>query len=96
MGGANAKFSFFKNAFTGQSDVVDYKDWVVGLARRNNSLKIYYTFVHYGLRKLRNSVEDQEEKVQYLIDLVKEQSGLFKLFSVQYALVTFQVLAKDG
>jgi len=56
MGGINAKFAFYNNAFTGQPDIVDYKDWIVGLARRNNALKIYYTFVHYGLKKLRTAV----------------------------------------
>ena len=96
LGGINAKFSFYNNAFTGQADVVDYKDWIVGLGRRNNALKIYYTFVHYGLKKLRAAVLSQEEKVNYLIQLVDSQQGLLKIFTVQYGLVTFQVLGKDG
>lgn len=96
MGGVNAKFAFYNNAFTGQPDIIDYKDWIVGLARRNNALKIYYTFVHYGLKKLRSTVQAQQQKVQYLIDLVKSHPQLFKLYTVQYALVSFQVLGKDG
>jgi aromatic-L-amino-acid/L-tryptophan decarboxylase len=58
--GANLlQFAFYKNHFTDNYDVVDYKDWIVGLARRNNSIKMYYTFVHYGLNRLRQSVIDQ-------------------------------------
>jgi aromatic-L-amino-acid/L-tryptophan decarboxylase len=49
-------FHFYKNQYTGQNDVVDYKDWIVGLARRNNSLKIYYTFEHYGVKMIREAV----------------------------------------
>ncbi len=63
IGGVNAKFAFYNNAFTGQPNIIDYKDWIVGLARRNNALKIYYTFVHYGLKKLRDTIEAQYEKV---------------------------------
>jgi hypothetical protein len=57
--GAKAmQFAFFKNHFTDNYDVVDYKDWIVGLARRNNALKLYYTFLHYGLHRLRQSIVD--------------------------------------
>jgi hypothetical protein len=55
--GANTlKFSFYKNQFTDNSDIVDYKDWIVGLGRRNNALKLYYTFSHFGLKRLRSAV----------------------------------------
>jgi hypothetical protein len=47
--GGTSKFSFYENKYTGKHDVVDYKDWIVGLARRNNGIKFYYLFSHYGL-----------------------------------------------
>jgi len=56
LAGANAKFSFFKNAFTGQNDIVDYKDWSVGLGRRTSAVKLYYTLAHYGLKRIRSAV----------------------------------------
>ena len=49
-------FSFYKNQYTGRENVVDYKDWMLGLGRRNNSLKFFYLFKHYGLDKLRGYV----------------------------------------
>lgn len=50
------KFPFYKNEFTGQRDVVDYKDWTIGLGRRNYAIKLYYFYTHYGLRTLRNAL----------------------------------------
>ena len=44
FGASSLDFHIYKNKFTGQYDVVDYKDWVVGLDRRNNALKLYYSF----------------------------------------------------
>jgi aromatic-L-amino-acid decarboxylase len=46
------EFSFY-NKFSEENDIVDYKDWQIGLARRFNSLKVYYLFKFYGLKKLR-------------------------------------------
>lgn len=79
FGASTLHFPFYKNAYTGQEDIVDYKDWIVGLARRNNSLKLYYTFTHYGFKAIRAAVESQEEKCQYLLSLIKERLDLFKL-----------------
>jgi hypothetical protein len=47
--GSDLSFSFYKNQYTGKQNVIDYKDWMLGLNRRNNSLKFYYLFKHYGL-----------------------------------------------
>lgn len=96
FGACTLQFPFYKNAYTGQNDIVDYKDWIVGLGRRNNSLKLYYTFTHYGFKTLRAAVESQDEKCQYLLSLIKGRSDLFKVHTFQYAVVTFHVLAKDG
>ena len=47
--GSDLSFSFYKNQYTGKQNVIDYKDWMLGLNRRNDSLKFYYLFKHYGL-----------------------------------------------
>jgi hypothetical protein len=47
--GSNLSFHFYKNQYTEQNNVINYKDWMFGLNRRNNSLKLYYLFCHYGL-----------------------------------------------
>lgn len=53
FGASALSFHFYKNKYTGQNDVVDYKDWIVGLARRNNGLKMFYFYDHFGLKKIR-------------------------------------------
>lgn len=62
----NINFSFYKNQYTGREDVIDYKDWMLGLNRRNNSLKFYYLFKHYGLDKLRGYVRYTVKKAEHL------------------------------
>lgn len=37
-------FTFYENKYTGKQDVVDYKDWSIGLSRKNNSFKFYFLF----------------------------------------------------
>ncbi len=51
-----SKFPFLKNEFTGQQDVVDYYDWMIGSGRRNYALKLYYFYSHYGLTTLRSAL----------------------------------------
>lgn len=96
FGASALQFPFYKNVYTGQQDVVDYKDWIVGLARRNNALKLYYFFTHYGLKMLRSAIEDQEEKFTYFRSLVDEHSELFKMHTVEYGVFTFYALNKNG
>lgn len=95
--GANAlHFSFYKNEYTNECDVVDYKDWIVGLARRNNAIKLYYTFLHYGLKRIRESVLSNEEKALRLVEKIRAQADLFNIHTIQYSVVLFQVKDKHG
>lgn len=59
FGARKLSFSIFQNHYTENHDVIDYKDWTIGLSRRNNALKLYYTFVHYGLKSLREAILQQ-------------------------------------
>lgn len=56
------EFSFYNNKYSGKNDVVDYKDWMIGLSRRNNSIKFYFLFEHYGLKMLRSIIEETSRK----------------------------------
>lgn len=96
FGAKTINFSFYKNQYTDNYDVVDYKDWIVGLGRRNNSLKLYYTFTHYGLKQIREAVESLDRKALILIEQIKSLSQLFEIHAIQYGLVLFKVKGKDG
>ena len=88
---ASLEFSFYKNQYSNNYDVVDYKDWIFGLARRNNSIKIYYTIAHYGLKLIRETVEKHSKKGVHLLKVIESHPTLFHVFTVQYNLVTFKV-----
>lgn len=68
--GADINFSFFKNEYSGRTNVVDYKDWSFGLMRKNNSMKFYYLFRHYGLQQLRGYVRSIVERAKGLQGLI--------------------------
>lgn len=57
--GTNVQFSFFKNKYTEANDVIDYKDWQVGLNHRNNAIRLFFLFKFYGLKRLRDSLTDR-------------------------------------
>ena len=96
FGASALKFHFYENKYSGQNDVVDYKDWIVGLARRNNGLKIFYFFQHYGVEKIKLAVEGQEPKFEYFLELLKSRPDLFQLHTRQFGVFTFFVLDKKG
>ena len=96
FGSGDTKFPFWKNKFSGKDDVVDYKDWTVGNTRRNNAIKLYYMYDHFGLKKIREAVEGMQEKYEYLISLIEGETLFFQMHTRQYGLVNFRALGKDG
>ena len=45
-------FEIYKNKFSDNFDVCDYKDWQVPLGRRFNALKFYWMIKYFGTNKL--------------------------------------------
>lgn len=70
--GADTTFSILKNQYSGLDNVVDYKDWMFGLNRRNNSIKFYYLFRHYGLEKLRSYINETIEKATHIAKRIEK------------------------
>ena len=94
--GKEIEYSFLKNEHSSKMDAIDYKDWSFGLLRRNNSLKFFYLFRHFGLQKLRAYVRSIVERAE-LLELLAKDSGLFKMFcKPKYGLVCFQLCDKTG
>jgi glutamate/tyrosine decarboxylase-like PLP-dependent enzyme len=96
FGAQSLNFHFYNNDYSGNGDVVDYKDWINGLSRRNNSLKLYYCISHYGFKRLRDAIDGQPEKCEMLIELVKAHPNLFRLHTTQYGVITFECLDHNG
>lgn len=90
------KFSFYENKYTGKQDVVDYKDWIIGLGRRNNSIKFYFLFEHYGLENLRKLIYQTQHKADNLQSEILKDKDLFEVFCKQFGIVCFRVKCKNG
>lgn len=52
LGGENENPEYLKNKFTDEHDVIDYKNWQVGLGRRFSSLKIWFLIRNFGVEGL--------------------------------------------
>jgi glutamate/tyrosine decarboxylase-like PLP-dependent enzyme len=61
--GGKSDFSFYKNEYSDNYDVIDYKDWSIGLVRRNYALHFFYFFSHFGVDKIREAVEQLHERI---------------------------------
>lgn len=94
--GADQEFNFYKSNYSEKDQVINYKDWTVGLNRRNNSLKFYYVFQHYGLEKLRTALREAHKGAKHLAELVISNEDIFQIFAQEYGIVCFQVKNKDG
>lgn len=75
---------------------MDYQDWIIGLSRRNNSIKFYFLFEHYGLENLRKMIYETQTKADVLEKEVMKDSELFEVFCRKYGVLCFRVKCKYG
>lgn len=75
---------------------MDYKDWIIGLNRRNNSIKFYFLFEHYGMENLRRVIMETEYKTDELEKMVRGDEEIFEVFSRRFGILCFRVKGKDG
>lgn len=50
------KNEIYQNAFNGEYDIVDYKDWTVGFGKKFNSMKFYIVFNYFGTEGMQRFV----------------------------------------
>jgi hypothetical protein len=48
--GGQINFEIYKNRFSEEHDIFEYKDWQISLARRFHSLKIWWVIRSLGIR----------------------------------------------
>lgn len=89
-------FNFYKNKYSGQENVIDFKEWSLSTGRRSTGLKFYFLYKFYGLQRLQKHVRDLVEKAKYIEGLVQNEK-IFKLFcKPAYGLVCYQLCNKKG
>ena len=95
--GEDSSFTFYKNEYTGENDVVDYKDWIIGLGRRNNAIRLFFTYKYYGLKQLQEHIRGKIQYSTMIEKWVKKHHDLYEVFAGPYfGYISFQVKNKEG
>lgn len=94
--GGKSDFSFYKNEYSDNYDVIDYKDWRIGLVRRNYALHFYYLFSHFGVDKIKEGIEGLQSGTDYLEELLMGRTDLFEIRYKAYSLISFRVIGRNG
>jgi glutamate/tyrosine decarboxylase-like PLP-dependent enzyme len=94
--GGKSDFSFYKNEYSNNFDVIDYKDWSIGLVRRNYALHFFYLFSYFGVAKLREAIDELHRRTEYLEELLLGRADLFEIRYKSYSLISFRIVSKEA
>ena len=95
LGGSTPEF--LQNKYTNEYDIIDYKDWQVGLGRRFNSLRFWYMIRSVGVEGMRENVTSKIELAKVFEDHLKQNSRFELICKRELALVCFRLVKdKDG
>lgn len=78
----NPNPEYLKNKYTNQNDIIDYKDWQIGLGRKFSSIKVFYVIRSFGLEGLREVLNNSIKLATYFNELISKDSR-FSLFCKQ-------------
>ncbi|CAK65709.1 unnamed protein product (macronuclear) [Paramecium tetraurelia] len=93
--GNKIDFEIYKNKFTDNYDVWDYKDWQVALGKRFNSIKMFWMIKSLGLNGMKEQIQQKIEVANHFEQLVRS-SNRFRIFTKpQLGLVTFLLVHED-
>jgi aromatic-L-amino-acid/L-tryptophan decarboxylase len=88
---------YLKNQFSELNDVIDYKDWQIGLGRRFNSLKIWFLIRNYGVEGLKEFIKHTLNLAEYFEKKIQED--MHKRFELickrEFSLICFRII-KDS
>ena len=85
---------YLKNQFSGESDIIDYKDWQVGLSRRFNSLRFWYMIRSLGVEGMRKNITEKIELAKVFENLLKQNPRFEMVCKRELSLICFR-LVKD-
>jgi glutamate/tyrosine decarboxylase-like PLP-dependent enzyme len=83
---------YLKNKFTDEFDVIDYKDWQIGLSRKFNSLKFWFLIRSQGIEGLQSQIRTKVELAKKLEALVLGEPRLQLVCKTIFGLVCFRVV----
>ena len=83
---------YLKNKFTNEYDIIDYKDWQIGLGRRFNSLRIWFMIRSIGVEGLRENIVSKIELAKEFENLLNNNSRFEKICKRELSLVCFRLI----
>lgn len=93
--GQKLEFSFYKNKYSEEKNTIDYKDWQVGLNKRNNALRLFFIYKMYGLKLLKESIRYRDRLAQTVQERIKQSKFLQPFSQRAFSLNVFQVKHED-
>jgi aromatic-L-amino-acid decarboxylase len=90
----NLNPEYLKNEYSNLNDVIDYKDWQIGLGRRFNSLKLWFLIRSYGTEGLCEFLKSTILQAEKFEKLLENDSRFEKVCKREFSLVCFR-LCKD-
>jgi glutamate/tyrosine decarboxylase-like PLP-dependent enzyme len=94
--GSKINPTYIKNKFTQEYNVVDYKDWQVGLGKRQNCYKIWYLIRCLGVEGLQENIRVAIKKSEHFRQLVEKSSDFEIVCPHRMALVCFRLKIAGG
>ena len=73
------------------SEVINYRDWGINLARRFRSLKLWFVLKYYGFDGLRKLLRAHIEQAQWMKEQIERSSDFELMAPVHFNLVCFRL-----
>ncbi len=83
---------YLKNQFTNEHDIIDYKDWQIGLGRRFNSLRIWFMMRSVGVEGMKQNILEKIELAKEFEKLLEQDSQFEKICKRELSLLCFRII----
>ncbi|XP_074269473.1 tyrosine decarboxylase 1-like [Silene latifolia] len=87
----STKAELLKNKATDIGNVIDYKDWQIGIGRRFRALKLWIVISRYGSANLIAHIRSDIELAKYFESLIEQDTRFELVVPRKFALVCFRL-----
>jgi aromatic-L-amino-acid decarboxylase len=87
---------YLRNTASSASEVIDYRDWQVPLARRFRALKLWFVIRHYGVEGLKRHVREHVRLARELAGRIEDDDDFELAAPPSLSLVCFRHRAGDA
>lgn len=96
LSGKRLKCTYLDNEYSDMLECIDYKEWSIGLGRRNESLKLFFVIKSYGKIGLQNVLQNSIDSAIYFKELVSQHKSIELFTDNPYSLVCLRLVELNG